>query len=215
VPPRQFAAQLAYLKRAGYTTITLDDLVAALRDQARLPAKPVILTFDDGYEDFYANAYPLLQGFHDKATIYIITYDVGRPGYMTWRQLRELAASPLITIGAHTRTHRPLAQLTRAQSWAELAGSKADLQEQLGIAVRHLAYPYGSYSAKTIELANDLGYQTAVTTHEGMIQSLAHILALQRVRVDGYAGLNDLIAGLAGRRAAIVRRMPARAARIS
>src|SRR5262245_20632003 len=80
VPPAQFAQQLAYLHRAGYTTITLDDLVDALHLHATLPSKPVILTFDDGYQDFYTNAYPLLRRYRDKATIYIITRNVGTPG---------------------------------------------------------------------------------------------------------------------------------------
>src|SRR5206468_1637418 len=73
VPPDAFAAQLAYLARAGYTTITLDDLVAILHDGAAPPPKPVVLTFDDGYADFYANAYPLLTQYGDKATIYVIS----------------------------------------------------------------------------------------------------------------------------------------------
>ena len=201
VPPKQFAAQLDYLQRAGYTTITLDDLTAALRDGAPLPGKPLILTFDDGYEDFYTNAYPLLQQYNDKATIYIISHKVGLQGYMTWEQLRELAASPLITIGAHTRTHPALATLSAEQSWEEMAGSKTDLEGELGIAVRHLAYPYGSFSATTLEQVQQIGFDTAVTTHEGLSHSLDHILALRRVRVNGGAGLRDLIEGLAGRRA--------------
>src|SRR5262245_17747955 len=150
VPPAQFAQQLAYLHRAGYTTITLDDLVGALHLHATLPSKPVILTFDDGYQDFYINAYPLLRRYGDKATIYIITRKVGTPGYMTWSELRALAASPLITIAAHTRTHPELPALTAKRSWAELAGSKADLQTRLGISVHHLAYPSGHYTTLTL-----------------------------------------------------------------
>src|SRR5262245_44156313 len=133
VPPAQFAQQLAYLRRAGYTTITLDDLVDALYMRVSLPSKPVILTFDDGYQDFFTNAYPLLRRYGDKATIYIITGKVGTTGYMSWPELRTLAASPLITIGAHTRTHRELPKLSARQSWQELAGSKADLETRLGI----------------------------------------------------------------------------------
>ncbi len=68
VPPVQLEEQLAYFQRAGYTTISLDDLAAALRDRAALPDKPVILTFDDGYVDFYTNAYPLLERYNAKAT---------------------------------------------------------------------------------------------------------------------------------------------------
>jgi peptidoglycan/xylan/chitin deacetylase (PgdA/CDA1 family) len=80
VPPVQLEEQLAYFQRAGYTTITIDDLAAALRDGAALPDKPVILTFDDGYVDFYTNAYRLLKRYKAKATIYIISGRVGTPG---------------------------------------------------------------------------------------------------------------------------------------
>jgi peptidoglycan/xylan/chitin deacetylase (PgdA/CDA1 family) len=110
VAPDQLDRQLTEIQQAGYTTITLDDLVSALNGGAALPDKPLILTFDDGYQDFYSNAYPLLQHHHDKATAYIITGRVGKSGYMTWDELAELASAPLITIGAHTQTHPHLAK---------------------------------------------------------------------------------------------------------
>ena len=201
VTPAAFAAQLRYLRKAGYTTITLDDLVRALRDHARLPPKPVILTFDDGYQDFFDNAFPLLKRFDDRATVYIITGKVGHAGYMTWKELRALSASPLMTIGAHTRTHPDLARLTARRSWDELAGSKADLEARLGTTVRHLSYPSGEYSPATIEQAAAIGFETAVTTHEGLDERADVLLTLDRVRINGYTGLSDLIEGLAGQRA--------------
>jgi peptidoglycan/xylan/chitin deacetylase (PgdA/CDA1 family) len=200
VPAKAFAAQLRYLQRAGYTTITLDDLAAALRDGSRLPSQPVVLTFDDGYQDFYDNAYPLLRKYGDKATIYIITNKVGLDGYMTWRELRELAASPLITIGAHTRTHPDLKALPARRIWDEMSGSKFDLERRLGIAVRHFAYPSGEYNTTAVMDATKIGFETAVTTNEGVEERADQLLTLKRVRVNGYATLADLIEGLTGRR---------------
>src|SRR5581483_4103848 len=85
VTPKAFAAQISYLRLAGYTTITLDDLARALSDGAALPAKPIILTFDDGYQDFYDNAFPLLKKYHDLDDLYYYRqgwprrlYDLGR-----------------------------------------------------------------------------------------------------------------------------------------
>ncbi len=199
VPPVQLEEQLAYFQRAGYTTISLDDLAAALRDRAALPDKPVILTFDDGYVDFYTNAYPLLERYNAKATIYIISGRVGKPGYMTWDELRELAASPLITIGGHTRTHPQLAQQKPERVRDELDGGRADLEQQLGLTVHHLAYPSGSYNAATIEQAQKSGYETAVTVHYGIKERADKLLELPRVFVNGGAPLDDLIAGLEGR----------------
>lgn len=201
VPPKDFAQQLAYLHRAGYTSITLDDLLAAFSEQRPLPPKPIILTFDDGYADFYTNAFPLLQQYGDKATIYIISGKVDTPGYLSWQDLRELAQSPLITIGAHTRTHPELPKLSAARSWDELDGSKSDLEQQLGIRVRHLAYPSGHYTATTLAQALQIGFDTAVTTEPGMSERADKLLLLPRIRVHGGAPLADLVAGLQGRRA--------------
>jgi peptidoglycan/xylan/chitin deacetylase (PgdA/CDA1 family) len=199
VAPEQFAAQLAYLDQAGYTAISLDDLEAAMSGAA-LPARPMILTFDDGYQDFYANAYPLLRRYHDKATIYIITGRVGKPGYLTWAELAELAASPLITIGAHTRSHPQLAKHSPTRVRDELDGSKADLESHLHLVVHHLAYPSGSYNKQTIEQARLSGYTTAVTVHYGIHERADKLLELPRVFVEGGAPLDDLIAGLQGQR---------------
>lgn len=200
VQPEQLAEQLDYLQRAGYTTITLDDLVAALQTGAALPEKPVILSFDDGYQDFYTNAYPLLQRYGAKATIYIISGWVGQPDIMTWDELRELAASPLITIGAHTRTHPQLAKHSAGRSWEELAGGKADLETRLRITVRHLAYPSGSYNATTITQSQQVGFVTATTVHYGIQERADKLFELPRVFVNGGTPLEDLIVGLEGRR---------------
>jgi len=206
VPPAQFAQQLAYLHQAHYTTITLDALVDALHGRTLLPPKPVVLTFDDGYADFFTNAYPLLRHYGDKATIYIITHKVGIPGYLSWKQLHLLAAAPLITIAAHTRTHPELPALSPQQSWAELAGSKTDLETHLGITVRHLAYPDGHYTPTTLVQAAQIGFLTAVTTEPGMDERLDRLLTLPRVRVNGGAPLADLIAGLEDQRGSVMQR---------
>lgn len=194
VPPPDFEAQLAYFQRSGYSSITLDAIAAALDHGAPLPARPLILTFDDGYDDFYTNAYPLLQRYQIKATIFIIVGRVGETGYMSWAQLRELAASPLITVGSHTRTHPQLAEKSDERVRDELAGSKADLEQQLQISVRHLAYPSGSYNKHTIELAREAGYQTAVTVHDGVSERADKQLQMPRVYMKGTKSFDQLIA---------------------
>ena len=200
VPPAQLDEQLAYLQRSGYTTISLDDMEAALHGSAMLPAHPVILTFDDGYQDFYTAAYPLLQHYHDRATVYIVTGWVGKPGYMTWAELEELAASPLITIGAHTQTHPHLAKHSPARVRDELQGCKAALEGHLHVAVHHLAYPSGSYNKQVIALARASGYDTAVTVHYGIRERADKLLELPRVFVEGGAPLEELAAELLGQR---------------
>jgi peptidoglycan/xylan/chitin deacetylase (PgdA/CDA1 family) len=81
-----------------------------------------------------------------------------------------------------------------------MEGSKSDLESELGISVRHLSYPSGSYNATILEQAREIGFETAVTTREGPYERSDQLLALRRVRVNGGAALADLIAGLEGRR---------------
>jgi len=193
VPVKQFNEELACLQQGGYTTVTLDDLVAALYGEATLPMKSVILTFDDGFEDFYTHAYPLLRRYHFRATVYIITQRVGEKGYMTWDQLQELAASPFITLGAHTRTHKLLPELSPQNIREELAGSRSDLENPLGIKVYHLAYPGGHYNDEVIKLARTTGFKTAVTVHFGVKERIDRFYEIPRVAIRGDTSLEKFI----------------------
>ena len=110
VSPVQFESHLKYLADNGYRTITLDDLLYALAHGRELPARPVILTFDDGYADNYTNAFPLLEKYDMMAHFFVISDFVNqeRPGYMTWPQIEEMAAAGQ-RFGSHSRDHPSLA----------------------------------------------------------------------------------------------------------
>ena len=196
IAPDVFDAQCRFLATHGYTTITLDDYLAARAGLRGLPPHPVILTFDDGYRDFYTNAYPILQRYQFRATIYIISDKIGQPNYMTWPQLRALAASPLITIGAHTRTHAQLdaVPLTRAQD--EIAGSKQILEQQLGIAIAHFCYPYGKYNAAVKALVAAAGFRSATTTRRRSATAADDPLLIPRIEIVGGTTLTQFAADL-------------------
>ena len=83
VTPAEFAAQLDYLQEKGYTTITLQDFMRVLHGKGSLPEKPIILTYDDGYEDNYTKMLPILEAHKMKAVVYVITNEIGKPGYLT------------------------------------------------------------------------------------------------------------------------------------
>ncbi len=189
VAPEIFARQCRYLADNGYTTITLDEYLAARAGKLKLPARPVILTFDDGYRDFYTNAYPILRRYQMRATIYIISDKVGQPAYMTWKQLRELAASPLITIGAHTRTHVPLDDVPTSRAQDEIVVGKQILEEQLGIPIKHFCYPYGHYSEAVRALVGAAGYLSATTTRRRIAVAEDNPLLLPRIEIGGTANL--------------------------
>jgi peptidoglycan/xylan/chitin deacetylase (PgdA/CDA1 family) len=165
VTPAAFAAQLGYLRAAGFSTVTAGELSAWLSGQGGpLPDRPVVITFDDGYEDFHQRALPLLRQHDFTATLFVTTgwhqdgsLRAGGSGRMLTRtQIAESAAC--VEIGAHTRRHPALDQLPRQQVREELVTSKQWLEDQLGRPVPGLAYPFGYSSPEVREVAREAGY---------------------------------------------------------
>jgi peptidoglycan/xylan/chitin deacetylase (PgdA/CDA1 family) len=195
VAPDLFAAHLQWLRANGYTGLTVSQFVAAMPNGV-LPAKPVLLTFDDGLADFHTGAIPALQAHGFNATLYVATGYVGatsrwlaesgegeRP-MLTWRQIGELAAFG-VECGAHTRTHPQLDLLPRAEAAAEVRQSKADLEDHLGHAVASLAYPHGYYSEAVRQSVIDAGYQSACAINNAVSRLDDDHFALSRIIVRG------------------------------
>jgi peptidoglycan/xylan/chitin deacetylase (PgdA/CDA1 family) len=168
VSPAAFAEQLAYLHNEGFATITAGALSAILTDgTAEIPDRTVVITFDDGYEDFYSKAMPLLEQYGFTATVFVTTGWVqdaetrparNAPGRMlSWSQLTEVAGAG-IEIGAHTRQHPQLDQLPAKLLREELCTSKDRLEDKLGLPVPGLAYPFGYSNAMVRQVARDVGY---------------------------------------------------------
>ena len=193
VTPHSFADQMLALFKAGVHTITLDDVYAALTEGLPLPERPVILTFDDGYDDFYTEAYPILEALHMKATSFIITGKVGWKGYMTWDQLREIDQSGLVQFESHTVNHVELNAVSYARAEQELVDSKATLEKELGKPIKYLCYPSGRYNASVLGLAHSAGYDAAVTTEYGLLHTASDLYTLSRVRIHGAEGLEAVI----------------------
>lgn len=191
VTPDNFNAQLDYLKNHSYQTITLDDLILALAGTKQLPARPIILTFDDGYADFYSTAFPALKQRQMQATAYIITGFVGKSDYLTWNQIKELDKSGLITIGAHTVNHVDLPKVTSKIAQDEIENSKQTLAKQLGHAINHFCYPSGKYNDATITLVKNAGYLSATTVAGGTTHSYNDRYQLTRVRINGSTSLQS------------------------
>ena len=169
VSPANFAAQLDYLRRAGFTTMTAAALSARLATGiGPLPDRPIVLTFDDGYADFHSRAMPLLDRHGFTATLFVTTgweQDAGlrpsAPGRMLNRtQLAEAAAAG-VEIAAHTRSHPQLDQLPEQLVRDELYSSKRWLEDEIGLAVPGLAYPFGYSNALVRGMARDVGYRYA------------------------------------------------------
>jgi peptidoglycan/xylan/chitin deacetylase (PgdA/CDA1 family) len=178
--PAQFATQMEKIKRAGYHTVSAAQVVNSLRTGARLPPRPVALTFDDGYADVYTNVYPLLRRLHFIATLFIVPGFLGTPRYLTWDQVITMSRHGM-DIEAHTLTHPDLTTLSASARWHEIDGSRLILQQRLKRSVRVLAYPYGAYNAAVIRDVSRAGFYAAFTTHQSWLLSSANLLALPRI----------------------------------
>ncbi len=144
VRPDMLERQILFLKAGGYTPVSLAELDAARKAGKSSVQKPVMLTFDDGYEDNYTNLFPLLKKYNVPAVIFLITDRVGTPGHMTWEQIKEMKDSGLAEFGSHTRSHRRLRSLSNEEIVKELRESKQILEEKLGSPVTALCYPFGA-----------------------------------------------------------------------
>ncbi len=195
VPPDRFEAQLAYLQGAGYTSITLEDLVLYLTRGQPLPEKPIIFTFDDGYLDNFLYAFPLLRQYGFTGTFFVVTgfLDEGRAGYLSWEQARLMQANGM-EIESHSVSHEDLAGAPAAFVTEQVAESRARIEQELGKPTRFFAYPFGSYDRRTIEALRAAGYWAAVTTEGGAVHSSDGLLKLRRVRVHGSHELDRFVA---------------------
>jgi peptidoglycan/xylan/chitin deacetylase (PgdA/CDA1 family) len=206
VHPEMFKAHLDYLKAQGFHSITFNQLFNALYYGGPLPKKPIILTFDDGYDDGYKNAYPMLKEHGFSGMFYIITGKVGWQGQATWPQLREMLRNGM-QMGSHTINHVDLGQVlqvSQAQAQMELQVSQSTMQKNLGIPIQQFCYPSGEpfrhYSTtlqqEVLQLLAQDGYVGATTDPggqmaSGVTQSSLTPFELLRLRVDGRATLQD------------------------
>src|ERR1700694_5544357 len=183
-PPAMFRAQMQYLADHGFHVISLHQAVVAIKKHSGLPSRPVVLTFDDGYADFFTAAVPILQSHGFTATSFVISGRMGWSGYMSPSQV-VAADSMGFTIGAHTVDHVALSAQAPAHATWEMKQSKLTLEELLGHPVVGFAYPYGSFNPYDIAQAKSLGFETAVSTMSGSVHSAGQLFVLSRMRIGG------------------------------
>lgn len=183
VMPQELADHLEYLQQQGYTTIPLQHLYESFTKGRQLPSRPVVLTFDDGYLSFAVSALPILRGRRFTATLFVITGLVGKPGYITWEQARQIAGAGM-EVGAHTVTHPDLARVDVERQRREVSESRRVLEAELGQPVRFFAYPAGRYNDKTLSAVKEAGFFGAVTTVYGPATPAQDPLQWQRIRIN-------------------------------
>ncbi len=196
--PEQFEGHLQALQENGFTVVSVDQLVQHLRTGIPLPARPIVLSFDDGYAGHYDLVYPLLKKYQMPAVFSVFPGKVdgeivGR-STLTWEQLKTMAADPLITIAAHSVTHPPdLTQSSDEDLAYEVTASKQRLESQLGIPIRYFTYPAGHYDERVAQVVADAGYLAGFTMREADEQFAGASESLLAVERFGQSNLDSLL----------------------
>lgn len=177
-----FKEQMQYLKDKGYTPISMQDLVSFFDNDVKLQTKPVLITFDDGYEDLYENAFPLLKELNFKATVFLPTGVVDNPGYLTWEQIAKTAKSGLIFFANHTWSHHSVVVSKDVVEW-EIATADMQLAEKGLNSPKVFAYPYGDENSFAKEILKKLNYSLAFTTRYARTLCKGQRLDLPRIRI--------------------------------
>ena len=194
VTPEQFELHLRHMSDAGYKSWTVSGLMDALREDKNAARKAVVITFDDGFADFYTAALPALARCEFTATVYVVSGAVG--GRSAWfdkggddgremllpAQLREMSTLG-IEIGAHSVSHPALDRIPALKAQEEICGSKLALEDILGAEVRSFAYPFGYHSKAVRDIVRDAGYDSACAVRYRMSSVEDNRFALSRLFV--------------------------------
>lgn len=198
VSPERFAAQMRALEARGWKAIGLDTFFAALDGGLELPQRSFLLTFDDGFLGVHEHAAPILSALGWPATVFLVSSLIGKrdswceahnPSGATYPlmdagQIRELQGQGF-RFESHTRSHADLPTLDDDALRAELAGSRADLEDLLGNRIDYLAYPFGRYDERVLKAARAAGYAAAFSTQPGFNRHDIDRFRLRRLDVFG------------------------------
>lgn len=193
----------------------MQSLVSGASPEAGDGNLPAMITFDDGFEDTYLKAFPVLEDLGLQATVFLVTSFVGdRSGCcrwsthyrglpsLTWSQIREMHGRGM-SFGSHTVSHARLSTCSARELQRELADSKAVIEDKLGTAVDALAYPYGQpadISQRVVETAAEIGYRTGLTTIQRRWERGDNAMRLPRITIEAADTQWDLLQKLDGRR---------------
>lgn len=177
-----FEYQMKYLKDNGYHTITPDELYDYLTTQKQLPDKPILITFDDGYEDNYTQALPILKKYGHKATLFMIADSIDQPRFLSSKQLLEMQENGF-TIETHTYSHRVMTGESISDVKLEIIKSRRILEKLLNKKIKYLAYP-GGYNDENIQKAvAEEGIKMAFSVYPNYDKSGDNLLNLYRLPI--------------------------------
>lgn len=176
-----FEKQISGLQKIGYHFITYDDLEQYKNGQKKLYKKSCIITFDDGYEGVYENAYPIAQKYNIPMTMFIITDNMESQGVITWKQAEEMKNSGFITIASHSTNHPEFTKLTKEEAKQNVDESYRIIEEKLGVTTPKIfTYPYGLNTEEELQTLKEDGYLQNLTDNKVNESKTLDIYALHR-----------------------------------
>ncbi|MBD3426460.1 MAG: polysaccharide deacetylase family protein [Candidatus Omnitrophica bacterium] len=184
VTAENFDRQMRFLVMGEYSVISLDDLVRGIRQERKFHPKTVVITFDDGFEDNYLKAFPVLAKYKLPATIFLVAgYISEREGYLDWDQVKLMMDNG-IDFGAHTvnNVYLPSVEDTRTLWW-EVHGPRNIIENNTGKAPGYFCYPTGGFNTKVKNAVKRAGYEGACTTNRGFDRLNRDVYELNRIKV--------------------------------
>jgi len=187
VSSRTLERQMKFLRCHNYNVIRLKELVGLIKENKKIPAKTVVITFDDGSKDNYTRAFPILKKYRIPATMFVIVDEISRPqgDRLSWEEIKIMLDSGLVDIGSHTMGPQPLVFIkSEDEVRRQIFFSKKILEERLGGRVELFSYPEGFFNEKIRQLVIDAGYEGAVGTNPGKKYSSKDAYLLKRIRIS-------------------------------
>jgi len=178
VSPKAFEKQMKYLNKKGFKTLFVEEL-----DNKKITKKNIVITFDDGYEDFYTNVLPILKKYNIKANLYVVTDKIGKKNFLTAKQLKEISDSGLVSIGSHTVSHPELSKLNKKTIEKELVKSKQVLENITKKEIKTISYPNGNYDENVIKIAKKHYEYGLIMNYKTQIVAMLNNYKINRIGI--------------------------------
>lgn len=195
-PPKLFAKHMHFLRDKRYNIINLENILTYLTKKRPIPDRTIAVTMDDGFQDNFHNAFPILKKHRIPATIFLTAGKIGKTNeWMTargllekkmlgWEQIRKMSDNG-ISFGSHTITHPRLPELLNENAIEEIGQSKKIIENKIGKTVHSFAYPYGLYSNESIDIVRKCNYQIACSTRSGFNNFETNPFLMRRIEIYG------------------------------
>lgn len=199
VKPENFRWQMDWIRQKGYGVISLRELTDKISRKEKLPAKTIVLTFDDSFEETYFNVLPVLKEHSFPATVFVATDFIGREQKnestgilfqtLRWEQIKEMHSSGLIDFEPHGCSHRELPSISLLEAKSEILNSRKIMEDGLGKKCHFFAYPRGKYNQEIVNILKENNFSAALTVNPGRARNGSDLLKLPRQSIDGSTGM--------------------------